>query len=454
MIPTPKLTKSPRQQAIQERTKDSFFDGHRTARSTIAKQLVSEVLTLLSGLDSNGSEDGTITPRLRARRLVDQRLYEQQVEAVLCDLISIHRRLPGRGLCVTRNKRALSRRDRYQAPFVSEKLIDVVDALVAVGICTIRLGAHRRVSGGVGSTTTTIRPGPALLALLARLPVSLHDLGRHPGQEVIVLKAPKARRGESGERLDYEDTPERDALREEVRRINRWLADADIEYAPLDTHPRHAAVDAQDRALRRVFINGVFDQHGRLYGGFWENLRSQDRKDCILIDGEAVTALDYGQMGVRLMYAHAGVAPHFEDAYAIPGLEQHREGTKKLINAMLNVSKPLAKTPSDIRELLPVRIVVNGHDIGGGHIKSLTKLVTDFHHPVAHLFHQGMALRGMRQESDIMVRVLLDLINQGITALPIHDGLLVAESRAAAAEKAMLRAFEAVTGHAGVVKLD
>lgn len=285
--PTPKLTKS-RQQTTQERTKDSFFDGHRIARTSIAKQLVSEAFTLLTSLDTNGSEDGAIAPRLRARRPADQSLYEQQVEALLCDLIAVSQRGPGRGLCVTRNKRALSRRDRYQAPFLSEKLIDVVDALVAVGICTIQLGAHRLVSGGAGSTTTTIRPGPALLALLARLPVSLDDLGRHPGQEVIVLKAPKTRSDESGKRMDYDDTPERNAWREEVRRINRWLADADIEYAPLDGHPRHAAVDTQDRTLRRVFVNGVFDQHGRLYGGFWESLRSQDRKDCILINGESV----------------------------------------------------------------------------------------------------------------------------------------------------------------------
>jgi len=453
MVPTLKLTQFP-EQTTHEPTRDFFFDGHRIARSDIAKQLVSEVLTLLTALDTNGSEDGTIAPRLRARRHVDQRIYEQQVEAVLCDLITVHHRGPGHSLCVTRNKRALSRRDRYRAPFLSEKLIDVVDAFVAVGICTIQLGTHRRVSGGAGSTTTTIRPGPALLAFLARLPVRLYDLGRHPGEEVIVLKAPKTRSDESGERLDYDDTPERDAWREEVRRINRWLADADIEYAPLDGRPRHAAVDTRDRTLRRVFVNGVFDQHGRLYGGFWESLRSQDRKDCILIDGEAVAALDYGHMGVRLMYAHAGVVPHFEDAYAIPGLEQHREGAKKLINAMLNASKPLARAPKGTRELLPVRVVVNGHDIGGGHIDLLTKLVTDFHQPVAHLFYQGMGLRGMRQESDIMVRVLLNLIDQGVTALPIHDGLLVAESRAALAETAMLAAFQAVTGHAGVVKLD
>lgn len=434
MVPTLKLPHFP-EQTTQEPTRDFFFDGHRIARSYIAKQLVSEALTLLAGLDANGSEDGTIAPRQRARRPADQRG-------------------PGRGLCVTRNKRVLSRRDRYQAPFLSEKVIDVVDALVAVGICTIQLGAHRRVSGGARSTTTTIRPGPTLLGLLARLPVRLGDLGRHPGEEVIVLKAPKTRSDESGERLDYEDTPERDASRQEVRRINRWLADADIEYAPLDAHPRHAAVDAYDRTLRRVFVNGAFDQHGRLYGGFWESLRSQDRKDCILIDGEAVAALDYGHMGVRLMYAHAGVMPHFEDAYAIPGLEQHREGAKKLINAMLNVSKPLARAPKGTRELLPVRVVVNGHDIGGGHIDLLTKLVTDFHHPVAHLFYQGMGLRGMRQESDIMVRVLLDLIKQGITALPIHDGILVAESHGVVAKQAMLDAFEAITSHAGVVNLD
>lgn len=68
------------------------------------------------------------------------------------------------------------------------------------------------------------------------------------------------------------------------------------------------------------------------------------------------------------------------------------------------------------------------------------------HPALVPLFGQGLALDFMFTESRIMVAVLLDLMRQGITALPQHDGMQVPASREEVAREAMRKASLEVTG--------
>ncbi|HJV69494.1 hypothetical protein [Ideonella sp.] len=163
-----------------------------------------------------------------------------------------------------------------------------MDAFTSLGACKMRQGVHRLRSGDGKGSKTTLWPGPKLIEFLDRHPVTFADLGRNPDEEVIVQKAPKERFGDKGKWLDYTDNDDTVRMRSEVRRINRWLEDADIEYVPMDDGPRHAKINDQERRLRRYFSNASFQEHGRLYGGFWQNLSKKDRGDCIYIDGEDV----------------------------------------------------------------------------------------------------------------------------------------------------------------------
>ncbi len=54
----------------------------------------------------------------------------------------------------------------------------------------------------------------------------------------------------------------------------------------------------------------------------------------------------------------------------------------------------------------------------------------------------------MRKESDILIDVLLALKKQQITALPIHDAVLVRHDNAQQAREVMVRVFQ---GHTGLV---
>ena len=126
--------------------------------------------------------------------------------------------------------------------------------------------------------------------------------------------------------LDYADTAETNAMRDDMRRINAWLERASITFVDDGAEP----VDVHDRTLRRLFVihegdplRQRFDLSGRLFGGFWQGLQQQ-RRSGIRIDGEPVATLDYSSMFARLAYASKGVQPPTGDLYAIPGLEVNR----------------------------------------------------------------------------------------------------------------------------------
>ena len=105
--------------------------------------------------------------------------------------------------------------------------------------------------------------------------------------------------------IDYTDTAETNAMRDDMRRINAWLERASITFVDDGAEP----VDVHDRTLRRLFVilegdplGQRFDLSGRLFGGFWQGLQRQ-RRAGIRIDGEPVATLDYSSMFARLRFA-------------------------------------------------------------------------------------------------------------------------------------------------------
>jgi hypothetical protein len=52
----------------------------------------------------------------------------------------------------------------------------------------------------------------------------------------------------------------------------------------------------------------------------------------------------------------------------------------------------------------------------------------------------------MHHESEIMIKTVLSCLDQGVTVLPLHDGLLVAEPHKDVARRAMHNAFREYTG--------
>lgn len=392
------------------------------------KDMISDVIEALNHDEVRNQS------RERKRTAKAQLSYEQTVEAILCDLVHRELELQGGSVFVSQSNQVLRRKSRYKGNALRKGLPGILKAmsLPELGFVSLTRGKAGYTGSDEGwaftvqGRQTVSAAGPRLLALIEERGLDFADIGRSDNEEVIILRGEKPRSDKQGPVIEYNDTEETNQLRAQLREINDWLQQANI---------RTDWTVSQDRRLRRIFNNSDFSQGGRLYGGFWQDMKGRDRVEGIIIDDDSGVELDYGQTGLLLLYAAVGATPPDGDLYDLS--ESHiplncRPGIKKVIQAAINSSKPLKRMPKGTRLTVPKKFTLD----------MLMKAICKRHPAIAHCFGKGTGLRIMRQESDILVSVLLSLKAKGIVALPIHDAILVRADHGYEARQVMIELFE------------
>jgi len=345
---------------------------------------------------------------------------------------------PGDGIPVPRSNKELGKKgNRYQPFTFPRSFPKMLDALGDLGFAKATRGKYSGIPGQ--SKQTTVRAGPKLIALIEEHKVALEDLSGRYAEETIILGRPKHGYGDEGERIDYKDNATTDHFRKELRAINERLDEADITFDPAAFDK---PVNVRARQLRRQFTLGRFDRGGRLFGGFWENLPKPVRLSGIRIDGKKVVGLDYSQLNPLLAYQVAEADRPPGDAYTLPGLENCRDGVKKLFNAML-FKHPVTQFPKGSRALFPPSVNCSG--------------VTDAilqRHPLLKsvLFNPDTGHQLQFMESEIMMAVLRKCRERNIVALPVFDCVVVKASAENTVKEIMVGEFKSATGLDAEVK--
>ncbi|BDT78938.1 hypothetical protein [Polynucleobacter yangtzensis] len=396
--------------------RDRFFNPLRKAKSASAKALVAEVINELHNYESH------FELRKRSRKKRDLEIFNRQIEAIICE--AVHRYLTGadKRIAISLSNRHLGRRDS-ESKILNNTLSQNIKNLASPEMGFIELQTGNQMTGEV----TSFWAGKRLKTRINDRKLTHLDLTLEKGKNVIELREEKAHGQAKGKLIKYPETALTIQYRDEMEQINAFLRDADICYQG------NKDIDDSRVELKRIFNNGSFEQGGRLYGGFWIALKSADLRD-ITIGNEWVTALDYGQMAIRLAYSLAKAPIHFEDAYALDRkTDSARAAIKKLMNIMLNA--PTTKTWSASKSM-------GARHKDSDFQRKLMKEIEEFHKPIAHLFGTANGMKFMFIESEILIDVLLELNSKGIVALPIHDCILVKESAQNTAKEVMLKVFK------------
>ncbi|MER9776282.1 hypothetical protein [Mesorhizobium sp. M0220] len=418
--------------------RDRPFNAYRFASSDATKGIVGEAIRLLlnyeqrSGLTRN------------KRRAADQETFDLTVDAILSDLMHHHLvDYPG-GIYVTRSNRWLGTKSRYRARPYSKVFPRILDLLAKPELGYVRQDIAAPIPGA--SKSTVILPGPTLLARMDDGDVDTDDLDEHPHSETVVLKRVKDTDNywDEGGLEEYADTPATERYRAELDEINQWLAAADLRYDPLHLPGPHTAFDIRDRRLRRIFTQARFTSGGRMFGGFWQQLRKHERRQGLKIAGEKAVELDFGQVGARILYGMAGHLPAPGDLYQMHGYNQHRDGIKKVMSAMIFAERRLDRFPKDTRKLFRKT----------DRISEVVEAIEAKHPLINDQFHKGLGHGAQFIESSILVDVLLSLRAKGIVALPIHDAVLVPSSKVSVTKEVMLTAFNAHAHVQGTVTVE
>ena len=411
------------------------FNPFLCARTDKVKALIAEVKTQLEGYEFFHQT------RKRARRPADQVTYERTVEAILCDLCAVEFEPNNDSIHLPLSNKVLRSKSRYKGTALGKTLPDILKVMsapemgfvvVEKGHSTFKIVDEDLNVAFAGGRQTILRAGAKLLSRIERFEITRADMGHAPEEEVLVLRAPKRHSNSIADYQEYEDNKATIALRQQMTDLNVWLSTA-------DTTCNLPQVDPAHRRLRRIFNNSDFAQGGRLYGGFWQAMSSDERQEHILIEGDCCVELDYGQMSLAILYGLTGTKPPEGDLYDLSaeGIPtDYRKGIKTVIQALINSSKVPRRMPKGVRKLIPSRY----------NIKDILEAVARKHPAIYPQMTSGIGMQLFRKESDILVDVLLTLKTQGIVALPIHDAVVVRDDNSDKAKAVMKKVFKEHTG--------
>ncbi len=204
---------------------------------------------------------------------------------------------------------------------------------------------------------------------------------------------------------------------------------------------RYTALDLLlQRDLYRVFNNGTFDEGGRFYGGWWQNVPRQHRQ-WLTIDWWPTAEVDFSNMQIVMLYAMEGMKLE-GDAYQIDGIDQrYRPLIKKTLLKVINAP---GRMEAPRKDALPK----------GWNWKQLVEAVEAHHAPIAKHFRTGVGVRLQRTDSDIAEAVMLTMMERKKLALPIHDSFVVKLGQENELKDVMIREFTERMGQEIDVKAD
>jgi hypothetical protein len=214
-------------------------------------------------------------------------------------------------------------------------------------------------------------------------------------------------------------------MRDDLRLINRYLAGhypdiriKDGDWGPLQkrimTDPEKRPIDLTRRTLVRIFSNGRFDQGGRFYRGWWENVPSEYRK-YITINGKRTNEYDYSQLNPHMVYFLRGKELGSEDAYGRVFDGEHLDLVKEAFNAMVQANSKLSQKPRDID--------LSGVDFGWQYLR---KAILDAHKPIQDMFFKGHGNYLQYIDSVMAEDIMLKFVkSEFVPVLPVHDSFIL-----------------------------
>ena len=241
------------------------------------------------------------------------------------------------------------------------------------------------------------------------------------------------------ERLEYKDNDLTHVMRSNLTSINALLSKTDLDLhmtaeqvymlrvaSQFTKAANRTPTDLSRKALHRVFSSTDFDEGGRLYGAWWQNIGSWLRS-AITINGQPTVECDFASLHPTMLYLERGLQVP-DDPYA--GILETEQGqtpiddpfrisarafAKVAFNAMVNAKAELGRPPQGLRP----------RDFGLTW-REVSQRILEKHHAIEDAFYSGQGLRLQHIDSQLAERVMLHFANKGVPVLPVHDSFIIA----------------------------
>jgi hypothetical protein len=350
---------------------------------------------------------------------------------------------------------------RYNALHISSILIIYSKQLHALGWIEYKRGSHSD-ENPQWSFVSRLRASSWLQDQFSSLNLIADDIGYAPNRECIILNE-KDYDGDKTFPIEYVDTDATHRMRDILSSYNSLLEKTYVDIASLEepviwrgvrTRQLLIRISQNSKFVRRIFSRGSWEVHGRFYGGFWQQVSENLRKD-IFINGNPTIEVDYKALHVSLLYARFlnehRVWPYGEDPYDLDEQidpEVSRSTQRKMVKSLI-----LQAINANNRR--SAFLAFRDKAEAGSPEKKLTndqleQLLEAFllEHPDLRAFiATDIGVDLMRLDSDMTEEIIQIMTDKGIPVLTIHDSYIVERHRFSDLRTAMTAAAIRVAGY-------
>ena len=364
---------------------------------------------------------------------------KKQFKILLLDLYVAWLDDPELSIGVGMSKSAFKTNRRYNALFISSKIIDIINHAHAAGLIDKKTGSEQ------SGKTTRIRASALLVTFFEQADLSLFDMTQeYPNKEVIVLSKhdfieEKKKRIE----VEYLDTDLESipVMRQQLHDYNAliWRCHVDIPTLeePLVEQPywdkkaqetkiRRVRLTQDNKFVRRIFYRADWNLGGRFHGGWWQNINSDLRKQ-IYINDQSTVEQDYSGLHVNLLYGLKGIQPPLEDHYKVEHLlldfsvKEQRKIVKGVVLNTINDDNPESaykafrqKQETGSRE----------KSLKDKELKILLEAFKKKHPNIEEDLCSDKGVELMHMDGRITAKVIKHFTNKGIPILSVHDSYI------------------------------
>lgn len=346
------------------------------------------------------------------------------LRVVLLNLYSTALSDPELYLRYSRDENFYSSSNHYVSRAVSYQSLvtKVIPGLLRLSLIRDHKGfIDRNMSTGYVSRTL---PTAKLIDLFSKHKLQPRMLDVSVDKEVIILK-------DTDKKYErYTDTEFTCTARAQLQYINKHMEAAYIDLCISDqaevellSRLKRSTSEEDDKHLNlyfhktlyRIFSNSSWKQHGRFYGGWWQNIPKEYRQD-ITINDDHVVELDYSSFHPRMLYHLSGLELT-EDPYVGIGDLDRKHG-KALLNMIINAVDEDKANEAYRKEY-------RDEGVTKAETKIAIEAAKEKHKAVSVSFFTGVGLQLMNYDSQIANNVMLRAIDEFHTViLPVHDSFI------------------------------
>jgi len=370
------------------------------------------------------------------------------LKVLLVDLYVAWKTDPILCIGVARGHEAYKVNSRYNALHISSRIKHIIDALRVNGVIDYKGGSYNREDSGRGSHTSRIRAAHELREMFSLLDVELYELDLHHKRECIVLnnidvdedgEPIKAKSGtKKSKPIEYQDTPATEQMRADLTAYNDLLKETYIDIPSLeephitrtksDGQVQFVPINQTNKFVRRVFSRGQWDLNGRYYGGWWQQV-SKDLRKQITINNKPTVEVDYKGLHVAILSAQKGIQDDPNDRYNLGSqilpqfdLEEQRAIVKLLVLTAINAEtedSAFSAFRNDQPTGSPQKKLTNDE------LSLLLAAFIDKHPHLSDDLCSDQGIRLMNIDSHITTEVLKASTELKVPILSVHDSYII-----------------------------